>query len=76
MRPAYRRTAPVHDAKAPIGDAELTARKTAGRDGSERLASAIDALVDRTAKRIAIPAEHADRPTDFARAYLGFEVFV
>jgi hypothetical protein len=60
--------------KPPIADTELRMRAAASLDGSARLASAINALVLRTAGAIAIPSEHEDRRLEFARSYLGMEV--
>ncbi|WP_416463992.1 hypothetical protein [Sphingomonas sp. VDB2] len=73
-RPAFRAAAPVRDALPPIGDSELTLRKTAARDGSARLAVAIQTLIVRTADALDVPPEWADRRQDFARAYLGFAI--
>lgn len=69
-----RRYAPTQEKLPPIGDAELTLRICAYRDGCGRLRDAIRGLVERTAERLDIPADHADRPIAFARAYLGMEI--
>lgn len=57
-----------------LGTNEMVQRQSSYRDGSERLCDAIEDLIVRTSKRLAIPAEHRDRPLAFARAYLGMTV--
>lgn len=49
-------------------------RISAYRDGCNRLRDAVNRLVQHTAERLEIPAQHADQPVAFARAYLGMEV--
>ena len=61
-------------AKEPWKDHELRSRIAAHRDGSARLATAIDALIEQTAERLAVPSAWRDHPLPFARAYLGLEV--
>ena len=61
-------------AKEPWKDHELRARIAAHRDGSARLATAIDALIERTAERLTVPDAWRAHPLPFARAYLGLEV--
>lgn len=60
--------------RPPLRDYDERVRAEAATEGSRKLALAVVALVERTASRIAVPAEWQHRPIDFAASYLGIEV--
>ncbi|MEW6626565.1 MAG: hypothetical protein AB1431_07235 [Pseudomonadota bacterium] len=62
---------PYFPASAGTGENEFAMRQSAQQKGCEMLCDAIEELVVRTSKKLAIPAEHRARPLTFARAYLG-----
>ena len=62
---------PYFPASAGTGENEFAMRQSAQQKGCEMLCDAIEELVVRTSKRLAIAAEHRARPLTFARAYLG-----
>ncbi len=62
---------PEHDGK---GMDEIRVRRSVSERGCDALCDAIEDLVVRTSRRIAIPGEWRHKPLTFARAYLGMEV--
>jgi len=50
---------------------EMSQRERTNRQGCEALCDAIEDLIVRTSKTLAIPAEFKARPLAFTRAYLG-----